>query len=378
MKAKLNSFLLALVFVNVTSTALAATWCVNGVSGNDTNNCTSATTACKTIGRAISLAASGDTVEVAAAIYLENLTVGKSLTITGSSSSTTIIDGGGVNTVVTISSGSIVTLSKLTMRNGFWSGIVNSGVLAIDAVYVTGNRACVGGGIANSGVLTVNQSTISGNNVFQAGICTSLGAGIANSGTATINSSTISGNSATGSYGPRGGGILNWRTGTLTVNNSTLTGNTGSNGGAIFNFESGTVRINSSTIGANGTRVNLYNGGPAMTIQNSIVANSTGAPNCYGTITSKGYNLSSDSSCIFNSSGDRNNVSPVLGTLGSHGGPTRTIPLLTGSPAIDAGNPSGCTDGLGHLLKTDQRGKPRPDPEDTAGCDIGAYERQSD
>jgi hypothetical protein len=52
--------------------------------------------------------------------------------------------------------------------------------------------------------------------------------------------------------------------------------------------------------------------------------------------------------------------------------------LPSGSPAVDAGNPSGCSDGLGHLLKTDQRGQPRPDTEDTGGCDMGAYERQSD
>jgi hypothetical protein len=64
--------------------------------------------------------------------------------------------------------------------------------------------------------------------------------------------------------------------------------------------------------------------------------------------------------------------------LGNYGGPTQTIPLLSGSPAIDAGNPGGCTDGNGHLLKTDQRGKPRHDKEDTSGCDIGAFERQSD
>jgi hypothetical protein len=32
----------------------------------------------------------------------------------------------------------------------------------------------------------------------------------------------------------------------------------------------------------------------------------------------------------------------------------------------------------GHLLKTDQRGFPRPDKEDTGGCDMGAYERQKD
>ena len=52
--------------------------------------------------------------------------------------------------------------------------------------------------------------------------------------------------------------------------------------------------------------------------------------------------------------------------------------LLPGRPAIDAGNPSGCTDDLGHLLTTDQRGYPRHDPEDTGGCDMGAYEKQSD
>jgi hypothetical protein len=32
----------------------------------------------------------------------------------------------------------------------------------------------------------------------------------------------------------------------------------------------------------------------------------------------------------------------------------------------------------GHLLKTDQRGAARPDKEDTSGCDMGAYARQSD
>ena len=49
-----------------------------------------------------------------------------------------------------------------------------------------------------------------------------------------------------------------------------------------------------------------------------------------------------------------------------------------GSPAIDAGNPNGCIDVNRHLLKTDQRGMPRPDKEDSRGCDMGAYERQQD
>jgi hypothetical protein len=95
-------------------------------------------------------------------------------------------------------------------------------------------------------------------------------------------------------------------------------------------------------------------------------------------MTSKGYNLSSDSTCNFSGAGDLNNTNPMLGPLQNNGGPTATMALLSGSPAIDAGNPTGCTDGQGHLLKTDQRGRPRPDTEDISGCDMGAYERQSD
>lgn len=35
-------------------------------------------------------------------------------------------------------------------------------------------------------------------------------------------------------------------------------------------------------------------------------------------------------------------------------------------------------DGSGHLLRTDQRRAPRPDKEDSVGCDMGAYEKQTD
>jgi hypothetical protein len=57
------------------------------------------------------------------------------------------------------------------------------------------------------------------------------------------------------------------------------------------------------------------------------------------------------------------------------GGTTQTV---SGSPAIDAGDASGCTDGQGNLLNADQPGMPRPDPGDTGGCDMGADERQND
>src|SRR5215469_3999361 len=86
--------LLIALFLTLASSALASTWYVNGVSGSDSNNCTSRTTPCKTIGRAISLAASGDTVRVATATYTENLTININVTVIGGGASATIIDGG--------------------------------------------------------------------------------------------------------------------------------------------------------------------------------------------------------------------------------------------------------------------------------------------
>jgi hypothetical protein len=390
------------LFLALASSALASTtWYVNGVSGSDSNNCLSATAACKTIGHAISLAVSGDSVRVAAATYTENLSIGFSLNVIGSGASTTIIDGGGVHTVATISSGTAhVTLSKFTIRHGLaanGAGVDNAGTLIINNSVISGNVAqssttfSRGGGVYNHGTLTVNNSTVRGNSA------STDGGGIFNTGGMSINRSTITKNSTMGD----GGAI--WNLGMVKINASTISGNTGgailfSTGGGIANSSTmtivnstisgnsvvrhgiggivnlqGTLTISNSTISENagGIYVNLG----TATLQNSIVANSSGG-NCEGTITSNGYNLSSDSTCNFTSTGDLNNTDPRLGPLQNNGGPTQTMALPLASPAVDAGNPTGCTDGLGHLLKTDQRGKPRPDAEDTAGCDIGAYEYQ--
>jgi hypothetical protein len=385
----LNILLSLPLFLAMASTAQAATtWYVNGVSGSDSNNCMSSTPACKTIGRAISLASSGDSIMVAAATYGENLTISKSLNVIGASASTTIIDGGWVGRVITVSSAtSHVTLANLTMRNGHppccadGGGISNAGTLTINASAISGNNSNggLGGGIANTGTLTISNSTINGN------MGSYRGGGIYNVGTVTVNNSTISGNVAL-----YGGGIDN--DGLLTINNSTLSSNqairhcyfprgcSGGAGGAIYNDN--TMTINNGTL--SGNSASSSGGGGILTccldrsvIQNSIVANNSGG-NCSGPTASNGYNMSSDSSCNFSNSGDRNNTDPMLGPLQNNGGPTQTMALLPGSPAIDAGNPSGCKDASGHLLTTDQRGMPRPDKEDTGGCDMGAYEKQTD
>jgi hypothetical protein len=63
--------------------------------------------------------------------------------------------------------------------------------------------------------------------------------------------------------------------------------------------------------------------------------------------------------------------------LQNNGGPTQTHALVAGSPALDAGNPSGCRNNSGTLLQTDQRGLSRhvdSNNDGSARCDIGAFE----
>jgi hypothetical protein len=75
--------------------------------------------------------------------------------------------------------------------------------------------------------------------------------------------------------------------------------------------------------------------------------------------------------------GDLCFADPLLGPLQNNGGPTQTHALLARSPAIDAGNPSGCRDQFGAALTTDQRGFPRfvdGNNDGAVRCDIGAFE----
>ena len=117
-----------------------------------------------------------------------------------------------------------------------------------------------------------------------------------------------------------------------------------------------------------------------MTIGNTIVAGNTAAtsgPDAFGTFASQGNNLigETDGSSGWVGSDLTGTVAqpldPLLAPLAYYGGPTQTMALLPGSPAIDAGNnaliPAGVT--------TDQRGFARIV---NGTVDIGAFEAQSD
>jgi hypothetical protein len=303
------------------------------------------------------------TISVAAGTYQEHVAIGRDVTISGAGASSTTIDGTHSGTVFTITSGT-VTLQYLTIANGSGDtsgGIYNSGgSVTVSNSTVSGNSASFGGGIRNHAILTVSNSTISGNSVGSF-----RGGGLFNEGTLTVSNSTVSGNSAT-----LGGGIFN-HVGSVTVGNSTVSGNSADtgNGGGIFNNAHGTLTVNNSTLAGNSASFGggLLNNGGSLTVSNTIIANSPSGADCAGSLNNdSGGNLADDGSCDFTAASSRNSTDPKLDLAGlkDNGGPTKTIALLMGSPAIDTA--VSCP-----TPATDQRGIARPQG---SGCDIGAFE----
>lgn len=121
------------------------------------------------------------------------------------------------------------------------------------------------------------------------------------------------------------------------------------------------LTITDCTLSSNsaGTGGGIDNDQGTATLANTIIAGNTATvtgPDFDGTVTSQGYNLVGNTSASSGwASTDLQNFNPVLAPLANYGGPTQTMALLPGSPAIDAGNnsliPAGVT--------TDQRGLPR-------------------
>ena len=260
----------------------------------------------------------------------------------------------------------MATLANVTISNNNGGGIYNyaGGTAILNNVTISNNTA--GSGIENDGTMTLTDVTISNNTNDLEMFNTFEGGGVYNDGTATLTNVTISGNTAPGgssssTYG--GGGIYNDTDGTVTLTNVTISGNTvpggsgtGSGGGGISNFA------------------------PAgnFTIANSIIAGNTAdnlGPDVYGSFTSLGYNFigKTDNGSGWNGT-DRTGtiafpLNPKLGSLADNGGPTLTMALLLGSPAIDAGSNAL----IPSVLKTDQRGLPRIV---NGTVDIGACEYQ--
>jgi hypothetical protein len=319
-----------------------------------------------TLRDALAAANDGDTINFDAAVTgtiglnFGSLLVTHSITISGPGANILAVASNRQYRVFFIASGKTVTISDLTISNGFdfigfGGGIYNDhATLTVSNCTISGNGATyLGGGIYNDGgsggsaTLTINNSILSGNSADRGG-----GGGIFNEGgsggsaTLTVNNSTFSGN-RTNSLG---GGIVNrgsGRSATLTINNSTFSGNSAVVGGGIYNAGA-TLKVSNSTLSGNSAMVGggISNANATLTIGDTILkagglGDGANIFNDAGTVTSLGYNLSSDNGGgVLTGPGDQINTEPLLGPLQDNGGPTFTHALLPGSPAIDTGDPN--------------------------------------
>ena len=302
-------------------------------------------------------------------------------TIDGPGANLLSISGNNANEVLAINSGASAVLSRLTITGGASSpasggGLENLGKAALSNCVVSGNSSAgEGGGIYSKGTLTMNNCAVSGNSSMRAG------GGIANQGgTMSLTDCSVTGNSLlTTVAGTGGGGLWNAANGSLTVTNCTVSGNNSEIGGGGIGdgtTPSDQVTLINCTVSANhstGKGGGIDTLGGTITIGNCIVAGNTTAgsgPDVFSAFISEGNNL------IGNTAGSTGWVAsdltgianPLLGPLANNGGPTQTMALLPGSPAINAGNnaliPAGVT--------TDQRGFGPRFVNNTV--DIGAFE----
>ena len=286
-----------------------------------------------------------------------------------------------------------------------------------------------GGGLYTLGSVTVTNSTFDLNNATGGDAGDSFGpdcfgahqsgdggaarggAILADGGSLIINTATLANNSANGGNGgdggktngggpcaqtshgagglAHGGAITNTNAATINIKHGTI---------SLNNAQAGNTGVNQAganlppRLVAEGTGGGIRVGPGGVTLENTIIAGNTAAnglgdttgaptpgPNVDGAVISNGHNLLgiATEATGFTGTGDQTGANPMLAPLADNGGPTQTMALTPGSPAIDAGVAAGAS--------FDQRGRPRTynDPgvanaASSDGTDIGAFELQPD
>ncbi|HSH38802.1 MAG TPA: right-handed parallel beta-helix repeat-containing protein, partial [Chthoniobacterales bacterium] len=371
-----------LMAASIASEAAAATRTVTNLNDNGPGSLRQ-TLAAAQDGDTIDFAVTGTIILTSSELAIGGRNVGgrKDLTIQGPGAKLLAVSGNNERRVMNIGFDARVTVSGLTIRDGFddtrGGGIFSSGMLTLRECMIVNNRDS---GVANgeTGTMQIDRCTIAGNLVTNRPGGNANGGGIDNDGALSISNSTVADNEARID-------LLN--------NPNRISG-----GGGIYN-NGRLPDISGCTIAGNrvtGDGVGLRRGGGVLndttvpiTMRDTIVAGNEASnrKDVEGAFTSGGYNiignLAADGDTRppdFRHGVNRDQVGgfgrPVidarLGPVGDNGGSTFTKALLSGSPAIDQGLSSLATDQRGAARRSDL---PRvANAEGGDGSDVGAFE----
>jgi hypothetical protein len=323
---------------------------------------------------ALACTTNGDAVSVAAGTSYSGIgTVTANITIAGAGARTTQVGAGAAP--LTVAAGANVTVSGLTLAATNTSTALTTTPIVTDNGALTLTRDTITGDLLASGIL-VRETTAEGSVL-------------------ALNGSTVSGNIG----GSDGGGIeaLGSAIGPLQVSlvNSTVSGNTAEFlGGGLYLSDLAAppalVTLVNSTISGNSVQSGGLGGGitargVAVSLSNTILAGNTapGSASTYQDCDARGGSLADGpgghnligviagcTGLVAGVNGDKTGA-PGLAALASNGGPTNTMALQAGSPAIAAANPATCAQPP--VSNADQRGGTRS--ASTRGtCDIGAFD----
>jgi hypothetical protein len=237
-----------------------------------------------------------------------------------------------------LSSGVAITANGLSRL----FSVPSSGNVFLDSLTLRGGNAGTGTGGAitvEGGGLGMIRCTLTNNQAQHGGA-----AAVSGFGRLGLEDCLVVNNTATGV----GGGIFSDAADSVLILNSTFTDNIASDGGAVWCQGAGAISTLAFATIARNQGIFAVVSFVDTTLRNTIIADNSN--NNYFAPTPphlEGTNLLTGS--------------PMLAPLGDYGGPTRTMPLMPGSPARDAAT--------GSTRTTDQRGF------FTVGApDIGAYE----
>ena len=260
----------------------------------------------------------------------------------------------------------------------------NSTAVTVTGCLIEANRAMLplaeGGGGAGGLAVAENNVTLTDciiRNNYANGQSGGMVAG-GDGGTVTMTGVTISGNSA----GLPGGGLT--IAGPTTLIDCTISGNSASQGGGLYMFGRGDAALIACTVSGNSATTPGGGGGfysypyygvdPSVTLTDTIVAGNTASDGAsdfaldYAGPVTGSYNLIGPGAPGGLTASNHNILDvtdPGLAPLGDYGGPTETMALLPGSPAIHEGM---AVPGV----NTDQRGFSLDRP-----VDIGAFQSQA-
>jgi hypothetical protein len=275
-------------------------------------------------GQTIRLTNSAGALEVAKDVTVDASGLAGGLTLSGDSND----DGIGDVRILCVNSGIKVALRCLTIYAGHTDG--------------------GGGGIHNQGDLRLERCTLIHNTAAFFG-----GAIFNDQGALALHQCTLAGNSA-----DKGGGV-SCRSGNVALTECTIAANFATNAGGGIYLDGDSLALTNSIIANNAIAVTTLDAGPD--IHKSFGGIMPSASNLIGNNTTVTTNFP-PSSLV--GSAERP-IDALLTPLGSYGGPTRTMPPLIGSPALDAGTLPEA------LTNRDQRGFARVIG---SGLDIGAVE----